>query len=383
MEALTASSQSVRKVIFIDELPWMDTPRSKLLMSLDAFWNSWASARDDIVLVVCGSATSWIIGNIVKNRGGLHNRLTGQIRLEPFSLGECEEYVQQSGHVMSREDIAEYYMVFGGVPYYWSLYDPGASVAQNVDRLLFSPDGELRLEYSQLYTSLFKNAATHLAVVDALASAKAGMSRYDLAKACKVSPGGRFYATLEELEECGFIRSFKEPGRKTRGTMFQLMDNFTLFHHRFMGGNEFGDTNFWANSLNTPAVNTWKGLAFERLCFSHISQIRKALGISGVLSGVYSWRHVPDDVNPSGVQIDMLIDRADNIVDICEMKWSSSPFSITREYAEKLRLKASVFSTVTKTKKGVHLVLVASSGLDMGPYRNVVQAVVTLDDLFE
>ena len=283
---------------------------------------------------------------------------------------------------MPREDIAEYYMVFGGVPYYWSLYDPGASVAQNVDRLLFSPDGELRLEYSQLYASLFKNAAMPLAVVDALASAKAGMSRYDLAKACHVSPGGRFYATLEELEECGFIRSFKEPGRKSRGTMFQLMDSFTLFHHRFMGGSESGDANFWTNSLNTPAVNTWKGLAFERLCLSHISQIRKALGISGVLSGVFAWRHVPDDAHPSGVQIDMLIDRADNIVDICEMKWSSSPFSITKEYADKLRLKASVFSTVTKTKKGVHLVMVASSGLDMGPYRNVVQAVVTLDDLF-
>lgn len=373
-----------RRVVFIDELPWMDTPGSRFVMWLDHFWNSWASAQDDIALIVCGSATSWIIDKIVKDRGGLHNRLTDQIRLQPFSLHDCEEYSNALGLSMKRMDIAECYMVFGGVPYYWSLLKRGRSVAQNIDELLFARTGRLRLEYSQLYSSLFRNSERHIAIVDALASRQGGMTRKELADAVKTSLGGNFGAVLEELEQCDFIRSYCEPGRKTRGAIYQLMDNFTLFHRRFMSDGKRTDPHFWQNSLNTPAVNTWHGLAFERLCLHHVPQIRKALGISGVLTNTYAWRHVADDVHPTGVQIDLLLDRADRLVNVCEMKWAAEPFAITKEYAEKLRLKAGVYSSVaTKGRKGANITLVAPFGVADNMYRFTPQSVVTLDDLFE
>ena len=371
-----------RKTVFIDELPWMDTPGSKFVMWLGHFWNSWASERKDIVLVVCGSATSWIIGKIVKDRGGLHNRLTGQIRLAPFTLAECEAYMKERGAALSRVETAEYYMVFGGVPYYWSLMEPGMSVAQNIDRLVFARNGALRHEYGQLYASLFRNAELHLRVVDALARKSCGMTRGEIAEKCGLSSGGTFATILEELEQCGFIRSFLEPGRKTKGAQYQLMDNFTLFHQRFMAAKSATDEHFWQNSLNTPAVNTWRGLAFERLCLQHVPQIKRALGISGVLTSEYSWRHVPDAIHTAGVQIDLLLDRADNLVNICEMKWSANPFAIDREYDAKLRLKAGTFAEVTQTRKGINMTLVASSGVAENMYRNAVQSVVTLDDLF-
>lgn len=383
LKRLLARNDGARKTVFIDELPWMDTPGSKFVMWLGHFWNSWASARNDIVLVVCGSATSWIISKIVKDRGGLHNRLTGQIFLAPFNLAECEAYMEERGVALSRVETAEYYMAFGGVPYYWSLIEPGMSVAQNIDRLVFARNGALRGEYGQLYASLFKNAEMHLKVVDALSRKSSGMTRGEIADVCGLSSGGTFATVLEELEQCGFIRSFREPGRRTKGTQYQLMDNFTLFHQRFMVEKGITDEHFWENSLNTPAVNTWRGLAFERVCLQHVSQIKRALGISGVLTNEYSWRHIADDIHPAGVQIDLLLDRADNLVNICEMKWSSKPFAIDKEYDAKLRLKAGTFSDVTQTRKGVNTTLVASSGVVDNMYRHSVQSVVTLDDLFE
>jgi len=384
LEELLKKNTAKRKIVFIDELPWMDTPQSKFAMWLGNFWNSWASAQTDVVLIVCGSATSWIIGKIVRDRGGLHNRLTDQIYLKPFTLGECEAYAKECGCDFTRMDIAELYMVFGGVPYYWSLLRPGQSVAQNIDRLLFDPDGELRLEYGQLYASLFRKHERHLAVVDALATKKCGMTRSEIVEACGISMGGTFKEVLEELEQCGFIRSYHMPGCRKKGMVYQLMDNFTLFHQRFMAGKGAMDSHFWQHSANTPAVNTWRGLAFERLCMEHVPQIRKALGIAGVLTNTYTWRHVADDVYPVGVQIDLLIDRADRLVNMCEMKWSSEPFTIDKEYAEKLRQKASVYSTVaTKGRRGVHITLVTPYGVAENMYRFTPHSVVTLDDLFE
>lgn len=379
-----ASLPRGRRVVFFDEIPWMDTPDSKFVMWLDHFWNSWASTQRDMVLVVCGSATSWIIDKIVKDRGGLHNRLTDQIWLQPFSLRECEEFSKRLGLSLKRLEIAELYMVFGGVPYYWSLLKRGKSVAQNIDELLFEKKGRLRLEYDQLYSSLFRNSERHLAVVEALAGRQGGMTRQELAAAIHVSAAGKFGAILEELEQCGFIRSYCMPGRKTRGTVFQLIDNFTLFHHRFMADKAAKDAHFWQNSLNTPVVNTWHGLAFERLCLQHIPQIKKALGIAGVLTNTYAWRHVPDDVYPTGCQIDLLLDRADNLVNMCEMKWSSKPFAIDKEYDARLRTKAGTYSDVaTKGRKGVNITLVSPFGVADNMYRFTPQSVVTLDDLFE
>ena len=382
LERLVSQCRNKKKVIFIDELPWMDTPQSKLVMSLDHFWNVWASARTDIVLVVCGSATSWIVSKIVKDRGGLHNRLTDQIYLRPFTLGECEEYSRELGLRLSRDEIAQYYMVFGGVPYYWSLLMPGLSFAQNVDRLVFARNGKLRLEYAQLFSSLFRHSRMHLAVVEALARRPCGTTREEIAAATGIPQGGNFRVVLEELEQCGFIRGFNELGKRKKGCQYQLVDNFTLFWNQFAGAEDVGDERRLENSLNTPKVNAWKGLAFEKLCMMHLEQIKGKLGIGGVLTGAHAWRHVPDEVYTEGAQIDLLLDRADGIINICEMKWSSGPYAINKKRDRELKSKVGIFSQVTGTRKGVHLTMITTAGLAHNEYRWTVQSEVTLDDLF-
>ncbi len=383
LERLISKKPEEKKIVFIDELPWMDTPQSKMVMALDRFWNGWASARNDIVLIVCGSATSWIVTKIVKDRGGLHNRLTDQICLHPFTLGECEEYAAELGLHLSRTEIAQYYMVFGGVPYYWSLLQPGLSFAQNVDRLVFAQDGKLRLEYAQLFSSLFRHARVHLSVVEALAGRPYGTTREEIAAATKAPQGGNFKVVLEELEQCGFIRGFNEPGKKKRGRQYQLVDNFALFWNQFAGDKDIGDEKRLENSINTPRVNTWKGLAFEKVCLQHVPQIKAKLGIGGVLTGTYAWRHVPNDVYTEGAQIDLLLDRADGIINVCEMKWSAGPFVIDKKKDRELREKIGIFSQVTGTRKGVHLTMITTEGVAHNEYRWTPQSEVTLDDLFK
>ena len=383
LERLISKKPEEKKIVFIDELPWMDTPQSKMVMALDRCWNGWASARNDIVLIVCGSATSWIVTKIVKDRGGLHNRLTDQICLHPFTLGECEEYAAELGLHLSRTEIAQYYMVFGGVPYYWSLLQPGLSFAQNVDRLVFAQDGKLRLEYAQLFSSLFRHARVHLSVVEALAGRPYGTTREEIAAATKAPQGGNFKVVLEELEQCGFIRGFNEPGKKKRGRQYQLVDNFALFWNQFAGDKDIGDEKRLENSINTPRVNTWKGLAFEKVCLQHVPQIKAKLGIGGVLTGTYAWRHVPNDVYTEGAQIDLLLDRADGIINVCEMKWSAGPFVIDKKKDRELREKIGIFSQVTGTRKGVHLTMITTEGVAHNEYRWTPQSEVTLDDLFK
>ena len=188
-----------RKVVFIDELPWMDTPRSDLLVGLESFWNARVSARPekDVFLVVCGSASSWIVKNLLGDVGGLYGRLTDRIWLRPFTLAECEKYVDRLGLSMSRQEICEAYMVFGGVPYYWNLLRPNMSLAQNIDALFFSEHGALRDEFGFLYASLFRNAADHVAIVEALSGKKCGMTREEIASATGQKMGGNFKTRLE------------------------------------------------------------------------------------------------------------------------------------------------------------------------------------------
>lgn len=372
-----------KKVVFLDELPWMDAPRSGFLSELEAFWNGWASARKDIVFIVCGSATAWMVKKILKNKGGLHNRLSHRIPLRPFSLGLCERMAQAKGLAMSRMQILEAYMVFGGVPYYWSLMQPGNSVAQEVDRLVFSEDGDLYDEFQMLYSSLFSNPQPYLAIITALAKKKRGMTREELVSALGVESGGVLTSMLEDLEWCGFIRKYNALGKKTKDALFQLIDPYTLFYFEFINGAKPMD-HYWQSLHGQPKYNAWCGLAFERVCFAHVDQIKSKLGISGVLTGVYSWRCEADEnAGHGGVQIDMLIDRNDGVIDLCEMKYSDIEYVITSSYANEMARKRSIFQIVSKTSKAIHLVLVTTQGIAVGAYCHSVQASVNLDDLFD
>jgi len=360
----------------------MDTPKSGFLKAFEVFWNGWCSGRKDVVFVICGSATSWIVKKIFRNKGGLYNRATGRVFLEPFTLHECREMIKANGVVLSDDDIAEAYMIFGGVPYYWSLLVKGQSLAQNVDRLCFSDTGKLRHEFDELYASLFENGGAHLRLVRKLAERKGGMTQKELLLATGISSGGNGKRYLDELEQSGFVRKFTSYGKHKRDTQYQLIDCFTLFHLKFLDGKSNLDERFWQHSVNAPKVNAWRGLSFERLCFWHLQQIKQALGVAGVLTQVYCWRHVPDDVYPTGAQIDMLIERADRVINVCEMKFSPRRFAIDKDYADRLKAKIGTFEQVTKTRAAVQLTIVASAGMLTNKYSGIVQSEVTLNDIF-
>jgi len=371
-----------KKLIFLDELPWMDAPRSGFLSELEAFWNGWASARKDIVFVVCGSSTSWMVKKIIKNKGGLHNRLNHRIALKPFSLGLCEQLARSRGLVLTRKQILEAYMVFGGVPYYWSLLRRGVSVSQEIDRLLFSSDGELSDEFEMLYASLFKKPEPYIRVIESLAQKKMGMTRLELISAGRFEDNGGFSEILNDLEWCGFIRSYTMKGHRNKSDIFQLIDHFTLFYYEFVKDRRHG-ANYWKTMLATPTYNTWCGLAFERVCLWHTDQIKRQLGISGILTNEYAWRCASDESNGRrGVQIDLLIDRNDGIIDICEMKYSKDQYYITSDYNRELARKREVFIDVTQVKNAVHIVMVTTEGLANRAECDEVQAEVTLDNLF-
>lgn len=375
--------QAGKKVIFLDELPWMDAPRSGFLSELESFWNGWASARKDLVFVVCGSSTSWMVKKIIKNKGGLHNRLNHRIALKPFPLGLCEKMVQSRGLVLSRKQILEAYMIFGGVPYYWSLLQRGTSITAEIDRLIFSPDGELRDEFEMLYASLFKKPEPYIRVIELLAKKKMGLTRQELLSAGGFEDNGAFSDILKDLEWCGFIRSYTMMGYRTKSDIFQLIDHYTLFYYEYIDGSRQG-SNYWKAMLGTPKYNTWCGLAFERACLWHVDQIKKKLGISGILTNEYAWRCLPDEsLRRRGVQIDLLIDRSDGIIDVCEMKYSQNQYAITADDADALARKRETFQSVTGTKNAVHSIMVTTEGLKPNEHQHEVQEEVVLDDLFE
>ena len=382
LKDLIRQSTEKRKTVFLDELSWMDTPRSDLIPALESFWNGWASARKDVILIICASATSWMLSRIIHSKGGLYNRLTEQLHLEQFTLAECEDFVQAGNLHMTRNQILQYYMIFGGVPYYWTLLQKGLSVSQNIDRILFAQNAPLKEEYRYLYASVFKRPEIHLKIVEALGKKKAGMTREELIKKTGIPNSGDLTRKLEELEACGFIRKYTAFGMKTKNSIYQLMDGFTLFHYQFLM-NSPTDEHFWTNQINTPTINTWAGLAFERVCLLHIKQIKQKLGISGVITEENAWHCKADpDRGIVGSQIDLLIVRKDQVINLCEMKYADRDYTITKQVDQTIRDKINDLQICTGTKYAVYPTLITTYGLTDNVWSNNIVSVVVLDDLF-
>lgn len=369
-----------RKVVFIDEMPWMDTHKSGFLSALEGFWNGWATSRKDILLVACGSATSWIVRKLNRNRGGLHNRLRTQIRLEPFTLAECEEYARELGLGYDRHHVLECYMVFGGVAYYWSLLEKGRSPEQNIDLLFFGRREELRAEFDELYSSLFTNPEPYVRIIAVLGRHRQGLGRDEIAKAVGCASSGGFTAQLEDLEECGFVRKYLPVGGENSG-VYQLADSFSLFYMTFVEGNSSRDGEFWSAEVNEGRKNDWRGNAFERVCIAHVPQMKKALGISGVHADVYSWKATASgDVR--GAQVDLLIDRRDGIANLCEMKYSVNEFVIDKQEDANIANRVAAFRKVVGPRRTIHVTIVTANGLKHNIYWNNVHSEICLDDLF-
>jgi hypothetical protein len=368
-----------RQVIFIDEMPWMDTPRSGFLQALEHFWNSWASGQERIILLVCGSATTWITNKLLENYGGLYNRVTAQMHLQPFSLAECEEYYRYRGMEYNRFQIIQGYMVFGGIPHYMSLMDPAGSLETNINALCFGPNAELKQEFSRMFASLFRNPEPYASVVKAVGQLRRGMTRSELEKATSLGSGGDLSRVLTDLENSGFIRRYLAFGKKAKGSIYQLLDQFTLFYLQFMQGSADKDSRFWQAYANHGSFYAWRGYSFETLCLTHFEQIKRSLGIGGVMTRHSAWRS--EEYEP-GAQIDLVIDRADGTINLCEMKISNAEYLIDKSDEQTLRNKLAAFEYETKTRKAVRLTLVTPYGVKRTIHSGIVNSQVVMDDLF-
>ena len=368
-----------RKVIFIDELPWLDNAKSGFLSAFEYFWNTYASWQKDIFLVICGSATSWIRNKIIKNRGGLHNRVTRQLFLEPFTLNETEQFLKSKKISFSRFQIAECYMIMGGIPYYLDQLEKSLSLSQNIDNLFFKKNAMLRDEYSKLYASLFKSPEKYMQIVEALAKKRKGLTRDEIVKFSNISNGGGLTAILEELELCGFILANYNFTTKKNLQLYQLTDFYSLFYLNFVKDNKRTNSDYWSSLIDNATHKAWAGYSFELLCRTHISQIRRALSIGGVTSYISGWRSKDTE---TGAQIDLLIDRNDHIINLFEMKYTTKEFIITKKYDENMRNKRGAFMEESNTKKSVHITMITTYGIKHNEYRGHIQSEVLLDDLF-
>ncbi|GHT39366.1 ATPase [Bacteroidia bacterium] len=384
-DILSKSKKKGRKVIFIDELPWLATNGAGFIQAFEYFWNTYASANPDMLMIVCGSSTSWIINKIIKNRGGLHNRVTRQMQLTEFSLSECEEFVKSRKLLLDRKQIADYYAIIGGIPYYWQQLDKALGLPQNIDNLFFRKNGILRNEFEKIYNSLFKHSEKYIQIVTALGEKRMGLTREEIIRNTKLLDGGSVTRILEELEQCGFVRAYTNFGKKRKDKLYQLVDFFSLFHLNFIAHSHPSDESYWTNILNTPKYHSWIGYSFEQLCLAHIHAIRIKLGISGVLTYTSSWRS-RDGARPvsteNSAQIDLVIDRNDRIINLCEMKYAADEFVITKSINDNLRKKRAAFMSETKTRKTVHTTMVTTYGVKHNEYWGNIQSEVIMDDLF-
>ena len=367
-------NNAAKKVVFLDEVPWMDTKGSKFIPALEHFWNSYASTDPAIKLVVCGSAASWMVKKIVENHGGLHNRLTYKLKLNPFNVGEVKEFLESKNIYWDYQMVTECYMILGGIPYYLNLLTPSLSLAQNIDKLFFSESALLEGEFRSLYSSLFLHSEEYVSIIKVLAEKKIGFTRDEIIAALSVSDGGGVTRKLTELEQCGFIRKYKALGRVPY--LYQLVDFFSLFYFTFLEKGDNYDSETWMHLQNTSTHKTWCGLGFERFCIANAEKIKNILGISGIATKTYS-------VYSSEAQIDMVIERGDRVVNLFEMKYTALPYSLDKKDAESMENKMLLLQSKLKKKQNIANVLVTTSPIKPNAYSaRWVQRNITLEEIF-
>ncbi len=394
MEALQLLTKSIelakehkKVVLFLDEFPWMATPKSGLLQALDYYWNRFWVNNPKIKLIVCGSAASWIIRNILNNKGGLHNRVTSRIHLEPFTLYETKEYLKQQGVVLNNTQILDLYMCIGGIPFYLKFVEKGLSAVQNINQLCFQKKGSLLDEFNNLFSSLFDHADIHEEIVRIIASRREGLSRAEI-ESSTGSKGGSLSEKLQELEEASFIMKFI-PWGKERGTYYKIIDEYTLFYLKWIAPEKKGrlakeiTLKFWQDASQTPAWKAWAGYAFEAICYKHLTLIRKALQITDGATAT-TWRYSSKKKGEEGAQIDLLFDRPDDTINLCEIKYCKEPYAIDKSYSKELLRKIDIYKKITKTEKQIFLSMITSCQLKKTMYsEEIITSHVSLNNLFK
>jgi hypothetical protein len=388
-KAIDERAKGQKKVIlFFDELPWLAGKKSGFLSAFQYLWNHYFSRDNRIILIVCGSAASWMIKNIIYNKKGLYGRLTAEIRLAPYSLAETEAYLNAQQVFLDRRQIVEIYMALGGVPQYLSLVLPGKSSAQVIQELCFTQGGAMIAEFYKLYRSLFDDPLRYIKVIEALKSHRYGVTRSDLAKASGLKQGGSFAEMLRALEESGFILHLADIGKKIKGGRYILVDEYSLFYLSWIKEaietHAMGISDYWMRMQQTPKFLSWAGYAFEAVCHRHADKIIQALGLSVVATSVTSWFHAgKKEPSEAGAQIDLVIDRADKCMNLCEIKFSQTAITLNKTGAEELERKRIIFRKITKSRKTLFTTLITASGVTENSYsRSIVHSHLTLDDLF-
>jgi AAA+ ATPase superfamily predicted ATPase len=379
---ITPKLATGKTVVFLDEFPWINTHKSGFLSAFDHWWNSWGTKQNKLVVIICGSAAAWMIHHVVNNKGGLHNRITKKIRLLPFSLQETEAFLKEQNVSLDRYQILQLYMVLGGIPHYLKEIRKGENSAQVIDRLCFSKDGLLHNEFKNLYYSLFDDASKHLAVVRVLAKNNSGLTRNEIIDEARLTSGGRVSELLDELIESGFVSTWLPYDKKSKDSIFKLTDEYSHFYIKFMENSRSQGTGTWLKFSDGQSWKSWSGVAFERVCLKHIPQMKKALGITVIYTEESAWRYISKKGN--GAQIDLLIDRRDFVIHICEMKYSASSFTIDKKYAGELENKEEVFREQTKTKKPLFITMVTTFGVKDNEYASrLVKNSIKMDALFD
>ena len=380
-QLLDRLDNGTRQVVFIDELPWMDTARSGFVTALESFWNGWGASRDNLLFVVCGSATSWIVDKLINNKGGLYNRLTSQIKLSPFTLRECKDFYIANSIKMSDYDTVQAYMVLGGIPYYMNYFNRSLSLAQNIDKLFFCKNPKLFDEFDRLFGSLFINDTSCKKIIKFLSTRHYGYMRDEIAQKVGLANNGDLSNLLKALIASDFIEKYVPFGYSKRQEHYKLSDSFCWFWITFVDGYQGKDDDYWAHKINKPEFNSWKGIAFEEVCFNHVLQIKSALGISSVSSTQSAYVVSASESRP-GMQLDMVIERADNVINICEMKFYKDKFIVDKAYDEVLKSRTSQMEE-QYPKSNIHVTLVTTFGLKQNEYSGDFQSVITIDDLMK
>ncbi len=381
IDYLEANRSDKKQVVFFDELPWLATKRSGFLRAFDVFWNSWA-VYENIVVVICGSAASWMIKKVVNHKGGLHNRITRRLELKPFTLSETAAYLTQRNVFLDHYQMAQIYMAMGGIPHYLKEIKPGWSAARSIEEVCFSNTGLLKDEFSRLYPALFEDAENHIAIIRALAGKQKGLLRSDIIRATQLPSGGSISLVLEELEQSGFIAAYYPFGKKKKGKLYRLTDEYSLFYLRFIENKVHEGEEVWHGLGQSQEYISWSGYAFENICLKHIPQIKKALGISGVYSQSATF-YKKGDAGTAGAQIDLLIDRKDHVINLVEVKFYNKKYVLDKASAQLLRERAGIFQETTQTAKQLFWTLITTFGMNQNEHSlGLVQQILTLEDLF-
>lgn len=363
-----------KKVIFLDEFPWIDTHKSNFVQKFGHFWNSYCTRRDDLIVVICGSAASFMVTKVINDQKGLHNRISIPIRLLPFNLYETEEFLKSKKVKLDRYSYLQLYMAIGGIPHYLEKIQPGDTAPMAIDRLCFETNGILVNEYNNLFASLFEDSDNHAKIVEILATSQKGITRDKLILKTKINSGGTLTKTISELSESGFISEYKPYNNAAKKTLFRLTDEYSLFYLKYIKNNS---DRSWKTFYTSRSYSSWSGFAFENLCLKHVHQILKGLSISGIDTQSSSWRN-------NKVQIDLLIDRSDRAINICEMKFSEGEFTISKSYANNIQNKKQEFIKNMPKRKNVFITFVTTFGVKQNVHSNqIMDNQVTMDSLFE